>query len=65
MFAVVRDDTLTGGVEVLSCGVSQAFAEGKMDDYRATSSGKRRKVALVKLAVEAVVEEYEEVSVSG
>lgn len=63
MFAVVREEPTTGYVEVLSCGSSQAYAEGKMDDYRATTSGKRRKVSLVKLAVEAVVEEYVEDSV--
>jgi hypothetical protein len=62
-YAVVREETATGYFEVLSCGMSQAFAEGKMDDYKATTSGKQRKVSLVKLVVESVVEEYVEVAV--
>ncbi len=63
LYAVVREDDATGIVEVLSCGQSAAFAEGKMDDYRFTSSKKRRKVALVRLAVEEVVEDYQEQAV--
>ena len=63
LYAVVREDPATGYVEVLSCGVSEAFAEGKMDDYRATSSGKRRKVSMVRVSVDVVIEEYVEVAV--
>lgn len=65
LYAVVREDDATGIVEVLSCGQSAAFAEGKMDDYHFTSGGKRRRVALVRLAVEEVVEEYQEQPVRG
>lgn len=60
LFAVVREDDATGILEVLACGQTAAFAEGKMDDYRHTSSRKRRKVTLVRLAVDAVLEEYQE-----
>jgi hypothetical protein len=60
LYAVVRDDLAAGCVEVLACGQNAAFLEAKMDDYRFTSSGKRRKVARVRLIVEEVVEEYEE-----
>jgi hypothetical protein len=60
LYAVLREDEATGILEVLACGQNAGFAEGKMDDYRYTSSRKRRKVTLVRLAVEAVIEEYRE-----
>ncbi len=65
LYAVVREDEATGIVEILSCGQSAKFAEGKMDDYRFTSGGKRRRVALVRLAVDEVVEDYQEQPVRG
>ena len=64
LFAVVREDPSTGILEVLSCGQNEAFAEARMDDYRLTSSGKRRKVTRVRLVVAEVLEEYEEQSVT-
>ena len=63
MFAVMREDPATGYFEVLSCGSSAPYAEAKMDDYRTTSSGKTRRVSLVRLAVEEVVEEFVEAAV--
>lgn len=58
LYAVVREDEATGILEVLACGQNAGFAEGKMDDYRRTSSGRTRRVSLLRLAVEEIVEEY-------
>ena len=64
LYAVVREEPSTGILEILSCGQNADFAEARMDDYRLTSSGKRRKVTRVRLVVAEVLEEYEEQSVT-
>lgn len=60
LYAVVREDETTGILEVLACGQNAGFTEGKMDDYRRTTSGKTRKVSLLRLAVDEIVDEYRE-----